>query len=72
MTTRMASPWLTTGMVTCVLSTARTLRARDDRPEEERIRVRRRAELALTGALPGSGLGISVRNGLELFTQVMR
>ncbi len=47
-----------------------TLRTRDDRPEDERIRVRRRDRLVLTGALPGSDLGISVRNGLELFTQV--
>lgn len=47
---------------------AGVLRTRADRPEDERIRVRRRARLALTGALPGSELAISVRNGVEFLT----
>lgn len=49
---------------------AGTLRTRDDRPEDERVRVRRRARLALTGVLPGSELAISIRNGVEFFTAV--
>lgn len=44
------------------------LRFRDDRPEDERVRVRREQSLDLTGGLPGSELTISVRNGVEITT----
>jgi hypothetical protein len=44
------------------------LRTRDDEPEDERVRVRRERQLALTGGLGGSNAEVSVRNGVELFT----
>jgi hypothetical protein len=49
---------------------AGVLRTRDDRPEDERVRVERRAIVSLSGALPGSELQVSIRNGVELFTAV--
>lgn len=47
---------------------AGTLRTRDDEPEEERIRVRRKRRLGLTGGLGSSDVVVEVRNGVEVFT----
>jgi hypothetical protein len=48
---------------------AHVLRTRDDRPEDERVRVRRARQLVLTGGLPGSNAQVAVRNGVAFFTQ---
>ncbi|MCS6798624.1 MAG: hypothetical protein NZ898_08840 [Myxococcota bacterium] len=42
------------------------LRSRDDRLEEERIRVRRERRLGISGVLESGTIVVSVRNGIEL------
>jgi len=43
-----------------------TLRTRTDGPEDERVRVERRIDIDLTGALPGSDMHVDVRNGVDI------
>jgi hypothetical protein len=44
---------------------AGALRVRDDRPEDERVRVRRQARLGIAGARGASAMVVEVRNGTE-------